>query len=160
MRSDLVIDGFARGRLRVAGSDATTSTIALFKKLKRNDINAIMISGSVLSLYNVLDIDSIYEDLRVPTVALSFSKARSDLARNITARFPDRIAKEKISLLNKLGGSKRLKLRTGYAVFVRTAGVTEVNSKRLLDRFTLQGAIPEPVRVAKLVAKCVATSAN
>ncbi|MDG6921708.1 MAG: DUF99 family protein, partial [Nitrososphaerota archaeon] len=42
MRSDLVIDGFANGRLRVSGSDATSSTIELFERLRRNDVNAVM----------------------------------------------------------------------------------------------------------------------
>ena len=111
MRSDLVIDGFANTRLRVSGSDSTNSTINLFKKLKRNDINAIMISGSVLSLYNVLDIDKIYNEIKIPVVALSFSKSKANLAENIRERFPEKAAKEKIRLLEKLGRSSRMRLR-------------------------------------------------
>lgn len=156
MRSDLVIDGFATGRLRVSGSDATSSTIKLFERLQRNDVNAIMISGSVLSLYNVLDIDKIHIELKIPVVALSFSKSRSNLADNIRARFSEKIAKEKIRLLEKLGDSLRIKLGTGYEVFVRSAGIEEDVTKRLLDRFTLQGSVPEPIRVARLLAKSVA----
>ena len=156
MRSDLVIDGFANDRLRVSGSDSTNSTLNLFKKLQRNDVNAIMISGSVLSLYNVLDIDEIYKELKIPVVALSFSKSRSNLVENIIARFPEKAAKEKIRLLEKLGQSSRIKLETGYEVFVRNAGIDDNLSKRLLDRFTLQGSIPEPVRVARLFAKSIA----
>ncbi len=156
MRSDLVIDGFANARLRVSGSDSTSSTINLFKKLKRNDVNAIMISGSVLSLYNVLDIDQIYKELKIPVVALSFSRSRSNLAENIRARFPERVAREKIRLLEKLGPSSRIKLATGYEVFVRCAGIGDSISRKLLDRFTLQGSIPEPVRVARLFAKSIA----
>jgi uncharacterized protein len=156
MRSDLVIDGFANDRLRVSGSDSTKSTLNLFKKLQRNDVNAIMISGSVLSLYNVLDIDEIYKELKIPVVALSFSKSRTNLAENIRARFPEKAAKEKIRLLEKLGHSSRIKLETGYEVFVRNAGIDDNLSKRLLDRFTLQGSIPEPVRVARLFAKSIA----
>jgi uncharacterized protein len=156
MRSDLVIDGFAHTRLRVSGSDATSSTIHLYNRLHRNDVNAVMVAGSVLSLYNVLDIEAVYSELKIPVVALSFSKSRSDLAQNIRSRFSEKIAKQKIMLLEKLGRSTRLKLNTGYAVFVRTAGIDEVSSKRLLDKFTLQGAIPEPIRVARLLAKSLA----
>jgi hypothetical protein len=157
MRSDLVIDGFANGRLKVSGSDATSSAINLFNRLHRNDINAIMVSGSVLSLYNVLDIDKIHGELEIPVVAISFSKSRSNLADNIRARFPEKAAKEKIKLLEKLGDSSRIRLATGYEVFVRSAGIGDDISKKLLDRFTLQGSIPEPVRVARLLAKSIAT---
>ena len=156
MRSDLVIDGFARSRLRVSGSDATHSTVDMFTGMKRNDINAIMFSGSVLSVYNVLDIDEIFRRLKVPVVALSFKKSKSDLALNIRALFSPKEAKEKIRLLEKLGSATKLNLETGYAVFVRTAGMTDSVARNLLNKFTLQGSVPEPVRVARLLAKAVA----
>ena len=158
MRSDLVIDGFANNKLRVSGSDATSATLGLFTKLHRNDVNAIMISGSVLSLYNVLDIDKIHKELMIPVIALSFSRSRSNLAENIRARFPETVARKKIILLDKLGKSDRIRLSTGYEVFVRSAGLDAEVGKKLLDRFTLQGSIPEPIRVARLLAKSLATA--
>ena len=158
MRADLVIDGFARGNLRVSGSNGTEAIVRLFSSLKRNDVNAVMISGSVLSLYNVLDIDLIHLKLNLPVLALSFSKSRSNLAENIKARFSPRAAKRKIDLLVKLGASTKIGLATGYDVFLRAAGIDADSSKRLLDRFTLQGGVPEPVRVAKLLAIVLASS--
>lgn len=153
MRSDLVIDGFGSSKLRVSGFDGTRSTIKLFNNLHRNDVNAVMISGSVLSLYNVLDIDMIHKELKIPIVALSFSKSRASLADNIRERFSEKAAREKIRLLEKLGPSTRIKLDTGYEVYVRNAGIEDNVSKKLLDRFTLQGSVPEPIRVARLLAK-------
>ena len=156
MRSDFVIDGFGAGSLKVSGSDATRSVVRLYRGLERNDVNSILISGSVLSLYNVLDIDEIFGQLEVPVIALSFSKAASDLALNIKARFPEKVAEEKIELLEKLGKAQKIRLKTGYDIFVRSAGISQNVSNRLLDKFTLQGAIPEPIRVARLLAKTVA----
>lgn len=95
MRSDLVVDGFAIGRLTVSGSDATRSVLELFRRFHRSDVNAIIISGSVLSLYNVLDIDEIRKDLKLPVVALSFRKARADLYRNVKAEFPPSVARKR-----------------------------------------------------------------
>jgi uncharacterized protein len=160
MRSDLVIDGLATGVLRVSGSDSTQATIQMFRELHRNDINAIMISGSVLSLYNVLDLELIFANLKIPVLALSFRKSAADLGRNIRERFSAKVAEEKIRLLEKLGQSQRIKLKTGYDVFVRSAGINHANSKRLLDKFTLQGSSPEPIRVARLLAKLIAPLQN
>lgn len=156
IRSDLVIDGFATTSLKVSGSDATESVMRLYSTLQRNDVNVIMISGSVLSLYNVLDVDEAHEKLGLPVLALSFSKSSTDLAANITARFSKSVARKKIVLLEKLGTPERLVLKTGYEIFVRTAGINQKDSARLLDKFTLQGAIPEPIRVARLLAKTIA----
>ena len=50
-----------------------------------------------------------------------------------------------------------MRLETGYTVFVRSAGIDADLSKRLLNRFTLQGSVPEPVKVARLLAKSIAT---
>lgn len=155
MRSDLVLDGFALGTLQVGGSDATDSILELFRKLKRNDINAMMIAGSVLSLYNVVDIGLLNKKLKVPVVAVSFSKSKADLERNIRSKFENKIAEKKIDLLRKLGCATKIRLSTGYAVYVRSAGIGDLESKRLLDRFTLQGTAAEPVRVAKLLARSV-----
>jgi endonuclease V-like protein UPF0215 family len=158
MRSDLVIDGFSRSKIKVSGSDATKAAIDLFRRLKRNDINAIMISGSVLSLYNVLDIDEMYKELRVPIIALSFKKSKSDIARNIRYLFSPRDAEKKIKLLDKLGEPTKLKMSTGYEIFVRGSGISSINSAKLLEKFTLQGSIPEPIRVARLLSKILASS--
>jgi uncharacterized protein len=158
MRSDLVIDGFGTGTLEISGSDATSSIKELYVRLKRNDINIILISGSVLSLYNIVDVEYLAKTLRKPVIALTFKKSQSDLARNIKAKFEAKEAKSKINLLEKLGVPKQLKLETGYPLFIRAEGISDDETKRILDKFTLQGAIPEPVRVARLFAKTLASS--
>jgi endonuclease V-like protein UPF0215 family len=156
MRSDLVIDGFSLGRLKVAGSDATDSILELFSDLGRNDVNALMLSGSVLSLYNIVDVDKLHEKIKLPVVALSFKKSSSDLERNVKERFDPADAREKIALLRKLGAPEALRIATGYTVYVRAAGLSGDAARRLLNRFTLQGSVPEPVRLASLLARAVA----
>ena len=156
MRSDLVIDGFGIGSLEVSGSDATDAILSLFEKMKRNDINVLLLSGSVLSLYNIVDVDSLYKQIKTPTLALTFRKSKSDLGRNIKTKFDPREARVKIKLLQKLGMPQCFKLKTGFPIFVRSAGVTNIQSQKILDKFTLQGSIPEPIRIARLLSKSIA----
>jgi uncharacterized protein len=155
MRSDLIVDGFGLGCLEVSGSDSASAIISLFQKLDRNDVNLILLSGSVLSLYNIVDVDLLSKETRKPVVAMSFKKAKSNLARNIGAKFEPAEAKAKITMLEKLGVPEKLHVKTDYDVFVRTAGLTKDETRTILDKFTLQGAIPEPIRVARLLAKAV-----
>jgi uncharacterized protein len=158
MRSDLIVDGFALGTLKVSGSDATERILALLKDLNRNDVNAILLSGSILSLYNIVDVDSLNEECDLPVIALTFRKSRSDLEKNIKARFTKGEAKLKLQLLKKLGKPDKIELRTNYPVFVRAAGVSLDDARKILDKFTLQGAVPEPIRLARLLARSVAYS--
>jgi endonuclease V-like protein UPF0215 family len=151
MRSDFVIDGVSLGRTEVGGDDATKSVASLFRKLGRNDVNLILVSGAVLSLYNILDVDLLSAKTRLPVVCLTY-KETSGIEASIRRHFPQG-AEEKLAAYRKLGRRTGVELRTGHRVYVRVAGVEAAEAKAILNAFTLQGSVPEPVRVAKLVAR-------
>ena len=151
MRSDLVVDGCLYGYATLEGNDATNNILRMYKSLNRNDINVIMIAGSVISLYNIIDSDTIFEETDVPVLNVTFEESEG-LESHIKRRFPKNW-KAKLKAYKKIGDRKSLKLHTGYKVFVRATGMTYIEAKRTLDKFTQQGAIPEPLRVAKLLAR-------
>ena len=151
MRSDFVIDGVATGRTSVGGDDATASILALMRKLGRNDVNLIMVSGAILSLYNIVDVDLLSAKAKLPVVCLTY-KETAGIEGSIRRRFPEDPGR-KLVAYRKLGRQVAVKLATGNKVFVRTSGMEPGDTKAVLDAFTLQGSVPEPVRVAKLVAR-------
>ena len=150
MRSDFVIDGAALGRTEVGGDDATRSILALFRRLHRNDVNVILVSGAILSLYNIVDVDTLSARTGVPVICLTY-KETAGIEGSIRRHFPEG-ADEKLEAYRMLGERVGVKLKTGRVVFVRTAGLGG-EAKGVLDAFTLQGSVPEPVRVAKLLAR-------
>ena len=151
MRSDFVIDGVALARAAVGGDDATSSIASLIRKLRRNDVNLVLVSGAILSLYNIIDVDELSRRTRLPVVCLTY-KETAGIEGSIRRHFPEG-AEPKLRAYRKLGRRTRIPLRTGKNVFVRSSGVGKEDAKRILDSFTLQGSIPEPVRVAKLFAR-------
>ncbi len=151
MRSDRVIDGVALGRTAVGGEDATSSILSLLRRFKRNDVNLIMVSGAILSLYNIVDVDTLATRSRLPVVCLTY-KETAGIEGSIRRHFPEG-AEARIEAYRKLGRRTGVTLRTGHRVFVRTSGIDSDSVKPILDAFTLQGSIPEPVRVAKLLAR-------
>ena len=56
IRRDLVIDGFVLGHTTVEGNDATYSILQMYDKLNRHDISYVIISGLVISMYNIVEI--------------------------------------------------------------------------------------------------------
>jgi len=153
LRSDFVIDGVALGRTSVGGNDATSSIAALFRRFRRNDVNLILVSGAILSLYNIIDVDLLARKTRLPVICLTY-KETAGIEGSIRRHFPDG-AEEKLKAYSKLGKRVGVTLRTGHRVYVRTAGLEPEGAKPVLDLFTLQGSIPEPVRVAKLLARAL-----
>jgi len=156
MRSDFIIDGVAIGRTAVGGDDATSSVARLFRKFRRNDVNLIIVSGAILSLYNIIDVDLLAKKTKLPVICLTY-KETAGIEDSIRRHFP-RGAGKKLEAYARLGKRVGVGLRTGYRVYVRTAGMDPGSSRPVLDLFTLQGSVPEPVRVAKLLARTLLTA--
>lgn len=155
MRSDLVVDGFALGTATVGGDDATSSLVRLHRSLRRDDINVVILSGAVISHYNIVDVDELAESVQKPVICLTYRES-SGIEDAIRATFPR--SRKKIALYRKLGPRIPLSLKTGFRVYARLLSISEVDARTILDSFTLQGGLPEPVRVAKLLARTAYSS--
>ena len=153
MRSDFVIDGVATGTTSVGGDDATEAIASLLRRLKRNDVNLIMVSGAILSLYNIVDVDLLSKKTRLPVVCLTY-KETAGIEDSIRRHFPED-SDRKLEAYRLLGERTGVRLKTGKKVYVRTSGIDGRDVKEVLDAFTLQGSVPEPVRVAKLFARAL-----
>jgi len=151
MRSDMVIDGVAYANATVRGDDATDAVIALYTDLDRTDINLVMIGGLIISMYNIIDIERLYERLKIPIIGVTFEESEG-LDEHIKRQFPD-TWESKMEAYRKLGSREEIKLKTGYSVFVRSQGIITKNAKQAINKFLLQGSIPEPIRVARLIAR-------
>jgi len=151
MRGDLVVDGVAFGRTSVGGDDATTAVASLYRRLRRNDVNLLMVSGAILSLYNIIDVDGLSRRVSLPVICLTY-KETAGIEASIVHHFPDK-KQLKLAAYRKLGERKRFKLASGHTVYARTSSITDKEAKTVVDMFTLQGSLPEPVRVAKLLAR-------
>ncbi|HET6517947.1 MAG TPA: DUF99 family protein [Nitrosopumilaceae archaeon] len=151
MRRDFVIDGFVFGSATISGNDATNEIIKMHEKLDRPDISYILISGIIISMYNMVDIKKIHERLQMPVIGVTYQNSQG-IESSIKHHFPD-TWKEKINEYRKLGDREKINLKTSFDVFVRKEGCELSHVKHLLNDLTLQGALPEPLRIAQLLAK-------
>ena len=150
MRKDRIIDGFAFAKTKVGGDDATRKIISLYCSLGRNDVNAIMLSGAVISFYNVVDLDRVRSETGLPLVCLTYRES-TGLEESIRRHFP-KSHKRKLARYRRLGQRRGVELKTGKKIFVRAMGLDDEDLRQLLDAFSLEGKYPEPVRVAGLLA--------
>jgi uncharacterized protein len=151
MRSDLVIDGFVFGRTTVEGDDSTVQIARMFSRLDRGDVNLIILQGCVISMYNVVDVDALSQKARTPVICLTFEESPG-IEDAIRRHFPQRYEK-KLESYKLLGERRGLTLKTGKRVYVRASNIDPTSVDRVLNLFTLQGSSPEPVRLAKLLAR-------
>ena len=89
--------------------------------------------------------------MKIPVIGVTFEESEG-LDPHIKLVFPD-TWESKLEAYHKLGGREKIRLKTGYDVFVRAQGTNNRNAKQALNKFVLQGSIPEPIRVARLIAR-------
>jgi len=150
MSTDLVIDGFVFGHSTVGGDDATDAILEMYEKLDRQDVSFLLISGIVISLYNIIDMKRISEKIGLPVIGVTYEES-SGIEDAIKHHFPESY-KSKLTEYSKLEPRKKITLHTSYNLYVRNEGCTVLEAKQLLDKITLQGSIPEPLRITQLLA--------
>ena len=150
MRKDLRIDGVAIASLTVGGTDATNAVLSIVASLGRRDINVVMVSGSVVAWYNILDPEVISGRTGLPLIVVTYEDS-DGLEGDIIHHFPG--DEERLRAYRNLGERVPVLLKDGSRVFIRPSGLSTEDASRILRDFTRDGKIPEPVRVARLVAR-------
>jgi endonuclease V-like protein UPF0215 family len=149
MRKDLRIDGFAFGFVTVGGTDATETILSMIKSLERRDINAVMLSGCVIAWFNVVDPARIAGDTGLPVICVTYEESEG-LEEDIIHHFPKDA--ERLAAYRRLGDRTEVRLSSGI-IFIRGWNIEPSDAARLCSDFTLEGKIPEPLRVARLCAR-------
>jgi hypothetical protein len=157
MRRDLVIDGMVFGSVTIEGDDATDSIISMHGSLARDDINCILLDGLVISMYNIIDGERVAAETGLPVLAITFEDSKG-LEGSIKHHFDS--WQGKLEQYQRLGEREKVVLKTGKSLYIRYWGLNQKRAIAILNSFTLQGSVPEPIRVAKLAARSHANALN
>jgi uncharacterized protein len=150
MRKDLIIDGLVFDTTTIKGTDSTDIILSMYRNMNRNDINCILLGGTIISVLNIVDGQKLQSTLNLPIISVT-SIERKGLKKQNLMRFAN--GRSRLELYDALPERKELQLRTGRAVHVRNWGISESESLSLLNEITLQGSRPEPIRIANLAAR-------
>ena len=150
MRADLIVDGLVFSRATIGGTDATERLVEMYLSLGRNDINIILLNGCVISWYNVVDIGRVADETSRPIICVTYEESEG-LEKYFKDLFP-KDWKNRVEIYHKNGARTLMKISTGHSVYVRPVGVDVDETRVLLNKFTTHGAVPEPLRVARIAA--------
>ena len=151
MRRDLIIDGIVFGTSTLKGDDSTKNIHCMFRSLERDDINCILLDGLIISMYNIIDGKQLNTITGLPVIAITFEDSVG-LEEHIRHHFLEK-SEMKLEQYRKLGNRDKVRLKTDKLLYIRYWGLSLKGALNTLNAFTLQGSIPEPIRVAKLLAR-------
>jgi uncharacterized protein len=145
------VESIRAGRVAVDGTDATEQVIALVRATGPLDgLRALLLDGAVVGGFNVLDLDELARQLRLPVVAVT--RRRPDYAR-IRDALKKWFPRDHAVRWRSLRAHPLFPVSTGARpIFAAVVGGTRADAIALLHRSAVRGYWPEALRVAHLVA--------
>jgi endonuclease V-like protein UPF0215 family len=181
------IDGIVSGRVRRDGANATGVMVDLVRKSQFGaHVQAIMLQGIAVAGFNVVDIHGLSAALRIPVLVVTrrrpdmdavkralFSGAPAERPAVAGAARKWRLI-ESAGTMELLGASRRSERRARAAgrspqatttgirtseprLWIQRVGLSLDHARKLVADTTLHGNIPEPLRVAHLIAGGITT---
>ena len=151
-RMDHRVDGIYLSRNTVGGMDSTENILGMIFGSGREDINFILISGAVISWFNIVDLDRIYVETGIPVISVTYEESEG-IAMYLQKYFKD--WENRLLMYLRLGERVKYRLRTGYDIYIRSIGIDTHDAGLILDRLTLSGRYPEPIRIGRMIASTV-----
>jgi len=141
------LEGILSSKVRRDGANATQRLATMIGECRYAEhLQGVLLQGIALAGFNVVDIYALHEALGLPILVVV--RKRPDLnavRRALLSRVPG--GARKWRLVQKAGA-----VEPAGGLYVQRAGLTLAQAARLLADTTVRGKLPEPIRVAHLVA--------
>jgi endonuclease V-like protein UPF0215 family len=146
----LHMTGVVIGQVEKDGSDAAERLAGLVARSRfAEHVQLVMLQGIALAGFNVVDVVYLHEQLGLPVLVVS--------------RKPPNLAAVQAALLNRVReGAQKWALIERLAppeplghVYIQRVGLSLEEARATVERFTLHGYTPEPLRIAHLIARAV-----
>lgn len=149
--SGLRLEGVVSGRVRRDGTNSTSVLVRVISRSKfGSHLQVILLQGIAFAGFNVIDLPRLHSALSIPVIAVA--RKQPDMAairRALLTKVPG--GERKWSLIRKLGP-----MEGAAKVYVQRAGISLEDTVALIDELAVNGALPEPLRTAHLIAGGVA----
>ena len=150
MRTPHYIEGICRSKVTVDGTDATDVLEKMIKNSNYQDqLRLIMLDGVAFGGFNVIDIEQLYNTTKIPVTTIT--RTEPDLKiikKTLKNHFTD--WKTRWKIINNL---ELVNIHTNYnPIYIKFIGISKTDVARIISLTTVQGVLPEPIRVAHLIA--------
>jgi len=140
------LEGVVTSKVRRDGRNSTERMIALASGSRfEGHIRAVLLQGIAVAGFNVVDVHRLSAELEVPVLVVARKEPNFGRIRRALSKVPG--GDRKWRLMAAAGPMERL-----GPVWVQRAGLDRPSARQLLEATTLHGNLPEPLRVAHLIA--------
>lgn len=155
MRGPTYLEAVLRTDVTVDGRDATDRVVEMVLGSSHvESLQAVLLDGIAFGGFNVVDLDALHDRIGVPVVTVTRDAPDLDAMRDtLQERFDDWESR-----WAPIAEGEIRPVATDHApIHVKAVGIDDDAVDDLVRQFTVRGRIPEPVRVAHLIAGGIAT---
>ena len=150
LRGGYWIDGVLSTHVQRDGLDATEKIINMILKTRYKDLRAIMLKGVTIAGFNLIDIEKLNLDTGLPVVVVmrkmpdleSIEKALSNL----------KYKEKRVEIIGRAGRIYQGTVQEESDIFFQFKGIEEDDARELIRISSMHSNIPEPLRVAHIIA--------
>lgn len=147
-RGGSLLDGILSTKVKVDGNNSTKKLAEMINKSKfRPQLQCIFLDGIALGGFNIVNIEELNKKTKLPVIVVIRIKPDIDTIKKTLIKINK---KNKIKLIEKAG--EVIKINN---IYVQLKGISKDKAKEILDLVCTRSHIPEPVRVAHLIASGV-----
>lgn len=151
MRGGDFVEGVIKTSVSVDGLNGTERLIDAINRSKhREDLGLILLDGITVGGLNVIDIEELRNETGIPVLALSRKEPDLDAFRKATKKVPD---SESRWMAAKKAGEFRTSTLKGKKVYYQNSGLSEGEAEQAISITSTHSILPEPVRLANMIAK-------
>jgi endonuclease V-like protein UPF0215 family len=138
--------------ISVDGLDATSVASRLLSSLQLRD-SPILLAGATFGGFNIINPRVLQRKFRRPTIVVIGSRPNNRAVKRALMRhFPD--WKRRWRILSSLGPLRQVRaFRNEGPIFYEAFGCADDEARRILKEWAFVSRVPEPLRVAGLVAR-------
>jgi len=153
-RGGKVLDGALTTNVMVDGTDATEKIVKLINQSRHKpQLKVIMFDGITLGGFNVVDIKKINNRTRIPVIVINRKHPNLAKVRRALENFED--AEKRWKIILKAGKIKECEVHDSKKIYYQNVGIEDDVAEEVINLSTTRGYIPEPLRVAHLLATAV-----
>ena len=150
MRANGYIEGVLKREILIDGSDATDVLTEMIEQTPhRKQIKAILLDGVAVGGFNIIDIEKVYKIIQLPIITVTRDLPNLEqMKKALQSHFSD--WKSRFQLIQK--GPLQAMETQHNPIYFKCVGLDDQRAKEIITISTIRGVIPDPIRVAHLIA--------
>lgn len=149
-RGGKFLDGMLSTKITKDGMDATEKIIKSIKSSRHYEqLSLIMLDGISYAGFNLVDIRLLNKKTKLPVIIVQRKIPNIKKFNETMKMFKNH--KKRAAIVKKAGKFYRYKLPTGE-IFYQRCGISDDVCRKILDMTCVRANVPEPLRVAHLIA--------